>query len=83
MDMEIIKSIEARRNALYRNYDLPREAQSKAESLFARMEQFGHQCSSRDEFEKKCATLTLTGEYNSLLVEFTAYVKEPINYSVK
>ena len=75
--MEIIKSIEARREALYRNYDLPHDARSKAESLFARMEQFGRECRNRSEFERKLTTQTLNSEYNSLFVEFTAYVKDP------
>ncbi len=77
MDMEIIRSIEARREALYRYYDLPREARDRAEALFARMEQFGRECRNQGEFERKMATQTLSGEYNSLLVEFTAYVRDP------
>lgn len=77
MNMEIIKSIEARREALYRHYDLPYDARSKAESLFARMEQFGRECRDNTEFERGLVTRTLGGEYNSLLVEFTAYVKDP------
>ncbi len=77
MDMEIIKSIEERREALYRNYDLPGDARTKAEALFARMEMFGRQCRDKDEFERRFATETLRSEYNSLFVEFTAYVIDP------
>ncbi len=77
MDMEIIKSIEARREALYRHYDLPGDARRRAEALFERMERFGRECRSSAEFEHKLITQTLGGEYNSLLVEFTAFVKDP------
>ena len=77
MDMEIIQSIEAMREALYRHYDLPDDARIKAESLFARMERFGRECRDRSEFERKFATQTLRSEYNNLFVEFTAYVKDP------
>jgi hypothetical protein len=72
-----MKSIEARREALYRHYDLPGDARRRAEALFERMERFGRECRNRAEFEHKLATQTLGGEYNSLLVEFTAFVKEP------
>jgi hypothetical protein len=75
MDMEIMQSIETRRRALYDLYDLPRDARSRAESLFARMELFGRECRSSKEFERGLATRTLGSEYNGLLVEFTAYVK--------
>ncbi len=77
MDMDIIRSIEARREALYRHYDLPGDARKRAEALFARMEQFGSECRSSAEFEHKLTTQTLGSAYNSLLVEFTAYVKDP------
>ena len=77
MDMEIIKSIEARREALYRHYDLPADARRRVESLFARMEQFGRECRDSADFERKFATQTMSSEYNGLFVEFTAYVKDP------
>ncbi len=77
MNMEIIKSIEAKREALYRHYDLPYDARSKAEALFARMELFGRECRTEAEFERGLATQTLSSEYNGLFVEFTAYVKDP------
>ena len=75
MNREIIKSIEAMREALYSHYDLPLDARDRAESLFARMEQAGRGCRNREEFERKIATQTLGGEYNGLFVEFTAYVR--------
>ena len=75
--MEIIKSIEARRQALYSHYDLPPCERDRAESLFSRMEQFGQLCRDRAEFERGLATQTMSNEYNSLFVEFTAYVKDP------
>lgn len=77
MDKGIEQSINSRRNALYAHYDLPDDARGKAEALFGRMEQFGQRCTDRADFEEKFATLTLNREYNSLFVEFTAYVRTP------
>ncbi len=76
-DVEIIKSVETRRRALYKYYQLPPAAARKAEALFTRMELFGKECSNLAEFEKKMVTQTLNSEYLDLFVEFTAYVKLP------
>ncbi|MDL2241755.1 hypothetical protein LJB91_02485 [Bacteroidales bacterium OttesenSCG-928-L03] len=77
MDKGIEQSINSRRKALYAHYDLPDDARQKAEELFMRMEQFGRNCRDRADFEEKLAVFTLSHEYNSLFVEFTAYVKTP------
>ena len=77
MDKGIEQSISSRREALYTHYNLPEEAQQKAEALFERMKQFGQQCRDQADFEEKFTSLTLNREYNNLFVEFTAYVKMP------
>ncbi len=75
MNPEITREIEARREALYRHYDLPPGARSRAEELFRRMEMLGRECRDREEFERSLSCRTLGSEYNSLLVDFSAYVR--------
>lgn len=79
MDEKILQFIASRREALYAHYDLPPDERDKAEAVFRRMEQFGRECRDLADFEHKFATLTLNGEYNNLLVEFTAYVRPQQN----
>jgi hypothetical protein len=75
MDAEIIKCIEARREYLYRHYDLPEEGRRKFEALFARMALLGGECSSRDEFEKTLATMPMNRELYGLMADYAIYAK--------
>jgi hypothetical protein len=79
VDEGIKKMIEGRREVVDRYYDLPPEERSKAEALFARMEQFGNRCRDQAEFARKLTTLTMDREYNLMLMEFSAYVKTDLN----
>jgi hypothetical protein len=76
MDAGIKQLIKERREAIHKYYDLPPEGLRKAEALFFRMEQIGNDCRTRAEFERKFATQTMYREYNLLLLEFSAYVRE-------
>ena len=79
MDAIISNSIQIRRDALFNHYDLTEEAGSKANDLFARMEQFGGGCKDAADFETRLATSPLNDEYNHLFAEFAAFVKKPDN----
>jgi plasmid stabilization system protein ParE len=72
------QSIETRREALYGSYDLPPEARTKAEAVFARMEALADEHGGDPaRFEAALAAHPLTAEYNALFTEFAPYVKSP------
>lgn len=56
-------------------YNLPSEAEAKAEELFHRMAALAETCNNRADFETKLASSPLNDEYNALFSEFAPYVK--------
>ena len=77
MHSEIQKSIDTRRSSLFEYYNLPDEAQKKADELFVRVEQFGSECEDQADFETRFATSLLNTEYINLFTEFAEFVKTP------
>lgn len=58
-------------------YALPEEARKKLDAFFARLAQFGQECTDRADFETRFLASPLNEEYNNLFVAFAPYVKTP------
>jgi len=75
----ILNSIQSRRDALFKYYNLPCDAENKANYLFDRMEQFGYECKDQADFETRLISSPLNEEYKNLFIEFAPFVKKPDN----
>ena len=67
MDDNIKNSIESRKNAILNMYEILDE--SKINSLFEKIIEFGKECNDAMDFETKFATSPLNSEYISLFTE--------------
>lgn len=65
----------SRRQVLIDYYNLPEEAQQRADELFSRMNSLAATCADQAVFEQQLQTTGLANEYNNLLASFGEYAK--------
>lgn len=66
---------DVRKRTLTDYYNLPEEAQQRADDLFVRMDALAAECADQGQFEQQLLTTGLSEEYNQLVASCSAYAK--------
>lgn len=69
MNEQIKNSIDARKNAILNNYEVPEKFKKEFDEVFSEMEKLGKPCKDSGEFEAKLAASPLNQKYTDLFTK--------------